>query len=129
MVLNIRFRTRSRLRDQQGDHIRLRSVRDAVVAARNSAMSEREGLRLRMAEWYGRAVSIMDTSGEYGERSPEDESEISSASRGAASAEQRMRDIDRTIKVFDEILIKLDDAEQAVDKADGLGTAEQKGGS
>ena len=129
MVLGIRFRTRSRLRDQEGDRIRLQSVRDAATAARDSAIKEREGLRSRIAEWYDRAVVIMDTSGEYGERSPEDENEINSASREAASAEQRMRDIGRTIEIFDEILLKLDDAERAGDRSADPVTAEPNGGS
>jgi hypothetical protein len=113
MVLGIRFRTRAQQRDQQGDRARMQSVRDAVLAARSSAEREREGLRLRIAEWYDRAVAIMDTSGEYGARSPEDESEISAASREAASAELRVREIARSIAVFDGILIQLDEAEHA----------------
>ncbi|WP_156460407.1 hypothetical protein [Devosia sp. Root635] len=117
MVLGIRFRTRAQQRDQQGDRARMQSVRDAVLAARNSAEREREGLRLRIAEWYDRAVAIMDTSGEYGTRSPEDESEISAASKEAAAAELRVREIARSVAVFDDILGKLDEAEQAAGQA------------
>ena len=113
MVLGIRFRTRSQQRDQQGDRARMQSVRDALLTARHSAERERAGLRLRIEEWYGRAVSLMDTSGEYGSRSPEDESEISTASKEAAAAERRVREIAGTIALFDDMLAKLDEAEQA----------------
>lgn len=113
MVLGIRFRTRSQQRDQQGDRARMQSVRDALLTARHSAEREREGLRLRIEEWYGRAVSLMDTSGEYGSRSPEDESEISTASKEAAAAERRVREIAGTIALFDDMLAKLDEADQA----------------
>ena len=113
MVLGIRFRTRSQQRDQQGDQARMQSVRDALLAARNSAEREREGLRVRIEEWYGRAVALMDSSGEYGSRSPEDESEISTASKEAAAAERRVREIAGTIALFDDMLAKLDEAEQA----------------
>lgn len=106
------FRTRSVERDRDGDLVRINGVRAAVLAARASAQSEQDGLRKRMLEARARAVALMDSSGDYGDRAAEDESDIAAAARSATAAEQRVADLDRSIKLFDELLERLDSATQ-----------------
>mgnify|MGYP001388095146 CR=1 FL=1 len=111
MVLGIRFRTRSPLRDQEGDHARIQSVREALLAAKASAERESEGLRRRITEWQDRAVAIIDTSGDYGSRDAEEENEIAQATQAAMAGEERLNAISRTLSIFDRMLDELSMAE------------------
>lgn len=106
------FQTRSVERDRDGDLVRINGVREAVIAARASAQSEQDGLRKRVLEARARAVALMDSSGDYGERAAEDESDIAAAARAATAAEQRVVDLDASIRLFDELMERLDSAIQ-----------------
>jgi hypothetical protein len=110
MVLGLPFRTRSPQRDQMADATRVAKVRSALLEAKFSAERECEGLRRRVSEWYDRALAGIDNSEEYALRSPEDQAQIDSSERMGALAQQRLKEVEASIALFDDLLGRLDGA-------------------
>ena len=71
------FRVRSRDRDAETDSARIQRVVRAVSVERDAAVYEREGLRRRLSEATVRAAMTMDSIGYYGERTPDEERQLS----------------------------------------------------
>ena len=110
-ILSLRpklFRTRSPNRDAATDVDRVMSVRRALSEAVSSATRERQGLQQRVDVYYAQASNLLDNSGDYGARSPEDEQSIAMAERQAAAANARIRQIDVQIGQFGDMLATLD---------------------
>ena len=110
-ILSLRprlFRTRDPARDANTDMERLMMVRRAIADAIADATNERQGLRQRVDMHYARATSLLDNSGEYGQRSDADERSIAEAETNAARATARIGQIDTQIAGLSDMLIELD---------------------
>jgi hypothetical protein len=104
------FRTRNPARDSNTDLDRLMSVRRAFATAIADAEQERQGLQLRVDVYYAQATNLLDNSGEYGSRSPEDEQSIRDAEAQAALATVRIGQIDAQIVKLGAMLAEFDRA-------------------
>lgn len=102
------FRTRSAGRDHENDDRRRTAVRTTIEGALSDARRELAGLERRIADSRAAAVSLMDNSGDYGERSPEDESMIRDHEDEAARATQRLATLRGEIALFAGMLQTLD---------------------
>ncbi|HTM77945.1 MAG TPA: hypothetical protein VL133_09990 [Devosia sp.] len=102
------FRTRDPARDANNDGERLMPIHRAIADAIASASAEKQGLQRRVDLHYAQATSLLDTSGEYGERSAADEKSISDAEASAAKATARIGQIDGQIGKLNAMLVELD---------------------
>ena len=110
-ILSLRpklFRTRNPARDANTDLDRLMTVRRALADAIASASRERQGLQQRVDVYHAQATNLLDNSGEYGERSGEDEQSIRDAEANAAMATSRIGQIDGQIAKLGDMLADLD---------------------
>jgi hypothetical protein len=70
------FRTRSPDRDRSTDEHRTLAVRSSVEKALRESQRELAGLEARIETALMASITLMDNSGDYGERSAEDEQDI-----------------------------------------------------
>ena len=102
------FRTRNPARDSNTDLDRFMTVRRAFAAAIADAEQERQGLQQRVDVYYAQATNLLDNSGEYGERSMQDEQSIRDAESQAARATARIGQIDAQIVKLGSMLAQFD---------------------
>lgn len=102
------FRTRNPARDSNTDLDRLMAVRRAFAAAIADAEQERQGLQLRVDVYYAQATNLLDNSGDYGQRSHEDEQSIRDAEAQAAVATVRIGQINAQIVKLGATLAEFD---------------------
>lgn len=107
-VGNRLFRTRDASRDASTDRDRFMTVRRSLLAAIDGAQREREGLQTRLDVYYAQATNLIDNSGEFGNRSPEDEGAIEEAERNAAAARLRIGQISEHMEQLKTVLATLD---------------------
>lgn len=120
-ILSLRplgFKTRNPARDQQTDAERLGSVRAALVEAIDSARREGVGLQKRIDLHHAQAVSVMDSSGEYGERDSEDEAAVVNAEANAARAQARVVEVDQQIARLTALLDQFDAGTELPERLD-----------
>lgn len=101
------FRTRSPQRDIQTDKRRSEAVKSALNDVINSLKVEIEGLQTRVDRSLKQAVHIMDSSGEYHEREPEDEQLIVEFEKQAETAQNRLKTLKNQLDVYENMLDKL----------------------
>lgn len=87
------FRIRSPLRDHERDMERFRLVQSAIEKALESASRELAGLEKRVFDAQSSAISLMDNSGDYGRRDPEDEQQVAEFEATAKAAQKRLEDL------------------------------------
>ncbi|MCF6344600.1 MAG: hypothetical protein L3J15_08025 [Devosiaceae bacterium] len=102
MVFNILpFRTRSPDRDSKTDEIRFKSVKSALEEVTNGIGLEIKGLQKRVDAQLQQAFHIMDMSGEYSERSKQDEQNIVELETQIKIAKGRLKDIEKQLAVYE----------------------------
>ncbi|MHA6730290.1 hypothetical protein [Devosia sp. A369] len=104
------FRTRNSGRDAETDEARFGTIRNAIAMALADARRERDGLSQRLDFYYAQATTLMDNSGEYGQREGADEAAIDTAGQNASRARQRIDHLDTQIGRLEEFLAQLDHA-------------------
>jgi len=104
------FRTRNPGRDAHTDLDRLMTVRRSIVAAMESAESERQGLRQRLDVYHAQATSLIDNSAGYATRDSTEENAIAEAERNAAAAAARISQLDTQLTRLGAMLAQADDA-------------------
>lgn len=102
------FRTRSPERDNERDAKRLAKLRAAIVNARDDALSEHTGLSRRVNEHFARAAMLLDATGSFAERAPEDEQAIAASEKQALAGQQRLEALTRQIAMLEGLLATLD---------------------
>lgn len=102
------FRTRNPGRDAETDQVRLETIRNAIAMALADARRERDGLQQRLDLYHAQAVTMIDTSGDYGARAAEDEGVIRSAEHNANTARRRLHQLDAQIGRFTGLMAELD---------------------
>jgi chromosome segregation ATPase len=102
------FRTRNSGRDAETDEARFGTIRNAISMALADARRERDGLSQRLDFYYAQATTLMDNSGEYGQRDGADETAINTAGQNASRARQRIAHLDSQIVRLEELLAQLD---------------------
>ncbi|MET3925007.1 hypothetical protein [Devosia sp. 2618] len=95
------FQTRSRERDQTTDINRYRTLLLAVERSVDEVRKEREGLQRRLDEHLLRASSIVDNSGAFGSRDPQDEKDIEESERQIQWVRQRLGELERQSSELD----------------------------
>lgn len=115
------FRNRSPERDRARDSNRVDKIRLSLLTAREDAEHERAGLERRIEEYLLRATLMLESSGEYAERSPNDEKEIVDAESQAQLGRQRVVQLDQQIAVLDRMLADLKLMETGVPAAISIG--------
>src|SRR5689334_4369504 len=91
------FRTRDPARDTATDRDRLMTIRSSIVAAIDSAIRERDGLRRRVDNYFASASHILDQAG-FEERSAHDEAAVVEAERQGSAGLERIAAIDAQIE-------------------------------
>lgn len=104
------FRTRNSGRDAETDEARFGTIRNAIAMALADARRERDGLSQRLDFYYAQATTLMDNSGEYGQRDGADEAAIGTAGQNASRARQRIDHLDTQIGRLEVFLAQLDHA-------------------
>ena len=84
------------------------TVRAAVVAAIESATSEREGLKQRVDDYYAAASHILDQA-EFGERSARDEQAVVEAEQHGSAGLRRIAAINLQLKRLNSVLDLVDE--------------------
>jgi len=104
------FRTRSAGRDQQTDAARLGAVASAVESQLTETERELSGLLTRMNEAYLSATSLMEASGDYADRSADDEAEIQAFETSANAARERIGRLEQQKILLEQIRTMLHQA-------------------
>lgn len=110
-ILSIRpraFRTRNPGRDVETDEARFGTIRNAISMALSDARREREGLGQRLNLYHAQAASLMDNTGEYGQRDQADETALDNAGHSAARARQRLAELDLQIARLEGFMAQVD---------------------
>lgn len=108
--LRLPFRTRSPGRDQQTDATRLGVVASAVDSQLAETAREMSGLKTRMDHAYLSATSLLEASGDYADRSAEDEAEIRAFEASANAARQRLAQLEQQKALLEQIRAMLQQA-------------------
>ncbi len=102
MVFNIlTFRTRSPDRDRKSDELRFKSVKSALDEVISGVSSEINGLQKRIDAQLQQAFHIMDMSGEYSERSKQDEQNIVELETQIKIAKERLKALKKQLGVYE----------------------------
>lgn len=112
-ILSLRpklFRTRNPARDANTDLDRLMTVRRAMADAIADAIREQQGLQQRVDVYHAQASNLLDDSGDYAQRAPEDERSILEAEANAATATRRIGQLGEQIAKLSGMLEELDRA-------------------
>lgn len=106
------FRTRDPSRDAATDRDRLMTVRSSIVAAIDSAVRERDGLKRRVDDYFASASHILDQT-DFNDRSADDEAAISRAERQGSAGLHRIAVIDAHISHLNDMLAYFDEQDVA----------------
>jgi hypothetical protein len=104
LLPRLRFQSRSPERDSQTDARRRSAILDVVQRQRGEAEGELAGLTRRMNEALANAAIMLESTAEYGQRDPEEESAIAAFERSAAAARLRIEQLKGEIAFFDQLL-------------------------
>ena len=107
--MRFRFTGRSKGRDKQSDSERIDRVLSTLVSARTEVEREECGLRRRVNEWYAAAAGLMDTSGEFNQRSLNDEADINRFSAQASAGQRRLVDLEEQVAFFEDLILQVKD--------------------
>ena len=102
------FRTRNPGRDVETDEARFGTILNATSMALADARRERGGLSQRLDFYCAQAASLMDNSGEYGQRDRAEEAAINTAENDASRARQRIAALDLQITRLEGFLTQLE---------------------
>jgi len=102
------FRSRNPGRDAETDAARFETIRNAIAMALDDARRERDGLQQRIDMHYAQAVSVLDSSDEYGARDAKDEAMIRSAEQGASNGRKRLAQLDAQIARLNRFMAEVD---------------------
>ncbi|HEV7719121.1 MAG TPA: hypothetical protein VGO70_09120 [Arsenicitalea sp.] len=103
------FRTRSPDRDQETDEYRAVAVRSSVEKALRESQLELSGLEARIETALIGSITLMDNSGDYGERSAEDEHDIIENEQQAQRGRLRVMALRQQIDRYSQMLAILSD--------------------
>jgi hypothetical protein len=107
------FRTRNRRRDMATDAARLARVRQAVDLAIIDIEREREGLQRRVDFYLAKASSLMDETGDFSNRTVEDETELRTAEQHISEARHRLGTLANEAVQFAKLLEMVDGVPRA----------------
>ncbi len=93
MLRLLPFRARSTERDRQTDGLRRERVAAVLETVIGKARGELAGLEARVGAAYQNAARLLDSSGDYGERDPQDEQLIAGFEREARNATDRVEQL------------------------------------
>ena len=82
---------------------RRQAIATAIDAQRRLALSELEGLTARMNDSFGHLAFALDASGDYDEREPADEADITTLEAEALHARTRVETLQGEIALMDEL--------------------------
>lgn len=104
MIFNIlSFRTRSPERDLLSDVNRYNSVNSAIDGVISGIQSEVNGLQKRIDNSLLQATYLIEETGEYSERDPEDEQLISKFESQAKLAQKRLESLKGQLIIYEEM--------------------------